>query len=86
MAAGAVLILAGILEIIQKRCLFLSSRKYTEESLKEASKYDGIVEILFGLAAIALNYGETGRKICLVLVIGGMMIFARVSGKYLKKK
>jgi len=84
--AGIVFIIAGILEIIQKRCFFLSSKKYTKESLTVFSKYDGIVEIIFGPALIALNFGDVGRKLCLILVIGAMLIYARASKEYLKKK
>ena len=86
LTAGAAFVLAGILEIVKKRCFFLSRKKYTEESMKIFSKYDGIVEIIFGPALIALNYGEIGRKISLILVIGALILYSRQSGKYLKKK
>lgn len=85
-AAAAGFIIAGVLEFITKRCFFLSSKKYTVDSMKVFSKYDSLVEILFGLAVGALNFGDTGRKICLILVIGAMLLFARFSGLYLKKK
>ena len=84
--AGAVFIIAGVLEIITKRCFFLSSKKYTEASMRDFAKYDGIVEILFGPALMALNFGETGRKACLILVIGALLIYGRQSRIYLKKK
>ena len=84
--AAAGFVAAGILEIIQKRWFFLSSRKYTSKSLKDFSKFDGIVEILFGIALAALNFNAIGRKICLFLVIGAMLLFAAASKEYLKKK
>lgn len=84
--AAAGFILAGLLEILQKRCFFLSKRKYTEKSLKKMAKFDGIVEILFGVALVALNFGEIGRKACLVLVIGAMLLFAFASSEFLEKK
>lgn len=84
--AAAGFFLAGLLEILQKRCFFLSKRKYTEKSLTLFSKYDGVVEMLFGFAVAALNFGEIGRKICLFLVIGAMLLFGFASKKYLVKK
>ena len=84
--AAAGFIAAGIMEIIFKRCYFLGRKKYTEESLKEFAVYDGITEILFGLAAGSLGFGDIGRKFCLFFVIGAMMLFAYKSKEILKKK
>lgn len=76
----------GAVEIFTRRCFFIRAKKYTEESIKAFSRHDGYVEIALGAAVLALNYGDLGRKACLVILIGALTYYSIQMNKILVKK
>lgn len=86
LAVAACFVIAGAVELRTKRCFFLSSKKYTQESLAAFSLYDGCVEIALGAAIFALRYGENGRKVCLIILIGALTYYSVQMNKILVKK
>jgi hypothetical protein len=83
---AACFVIVGAVELGTKRCFFLSAKKYTADSLRAFSVYDGCVEIALGAAVFALQCGGVGRKLCLVILIGALTYYSVQMGRILVKK